>query len=458
MQDPSNASAENNSITRKMTIYAILFIIFITIVTGNYLFRANNPTEASAEVQLESKKLEQEIATEKNNNKVEDLNSHTNETLQEKEDLSTENTTNTKSNSISEASVVEVQEIIVVTEPVSESASTNTEEVQATKIESKQPSETLLSSTEASINSHKQISIQYEISKGVTLFQISKLFYNENNTEFIQSYNNITHPEVDVKEGMQIVVPNPDKLAVYTVQEGDTLYEVARKFYSKSKLLNFIMEYNTILNPETDVKAGINIEIPTSSGIVVHTVQQAETLYSIMNTYYQLSYYVQEISEINGNIESIKSGETLIIPNIFKQHQTAMIENSPTVNANYLIEINRSNNILVAYKNGDEFFKTTVSTGENLSTPSGMFEIITKFVEPSYTAKNIPGGDPSNPLGSRWLGLSVPGTTGRTYGIHGTINPGSIGEYVTQGCIRMENEKIEWLFDQIPIGTKVKIV
>ncbi|MDX8366612.1 L,D-transpeptidase [Cytobacillus sp. IB215665] len=147
-----------------------------------------------------------------------------------------------------------------------------------------------------------------------------------------------------------------------------------------------------------------------------------------------------------------------MIPNIFKQHQTAIIENSPTVNANYLIEINRSNNILIAYKNGDEFFKTTVSTGENLSTPSGMFEIITKFVEPSYTAKNIPGGDPSNPLGSRWLGLSVPGTTGRTYGIHGTINPGSIGEYVTQGCVRMENEKIEWLFDRIPIGTKVKIV
>ncbi|WP_214481852.1 L,D-transpeptidase family protein [Bacillus sp. SM2101] len=457
MQDPTNASVENKFLTRKMTIYAILFIIFITIVTGNYLFRANNPTEASTEAQLESKKLDYVIDT-NNNDEVEDLNSHTNETLQENEDFSTEDKTSTSSNRISEDSVEDVQETVEVAEPVSESESTNTEEGQSTKIESKQSSETLFSSTEASINSQKQISIQYEISKGVTLFQISKLFYNENNTEFLQLHNNITHPELDVKEGMQIVVPNPDKLAVYTVQDGDTLYQVARKFYSKSKLLNYIMEYNAILNPETDVKAGINIEIPTSTGIVVHTVQQAETLYSIMNTYYQLAYYVEQISKVNGNIESIKTGETLIIPNIFKQHQTAMIGNNPAVNTNYLIEINRSNNLLIAYKNGDEFFKTTVSTGENLSTPSGIFEIITKFVEPSYTAKNIPGGDPSNPLGSRWLGLSVPGTTGRTYGIHGTINPGSIGEYVTQGCIRMENEKIEWLFDRIPIGTKVKIV
>ncbi|MFS1519319.1 L,D-transpeptidase family protein [Bacillus sp. SCS-151] len=457
MQDPTNASVENKFLTRKMTIYAILFIIFITIVTGNYLFRANNPTEASTEAQLESKKLDYVIDT-NNNDEVEDLNSHTNETLQENEDFSTEDKTSTSSNRISEDSVEDVQETVEVAEPVSESESTNTEEGQSTKIESKQSSETLFSSTEASINSHKQISIQYEISKGVTLFQISKLFYNENNTEFLQLHNNITYPELDVKEGMQIVVPNPDKLAVYTVQDGDTLYQVARKFYSKSKLLNYIMEYNAILNPETDVKAGINIEIPTSTGIVVHTVQQAETLYSIMNTYYQLAYYVEQISKVNGNIESIKTGETLIIPNIFKQHQTAMTGNSPAVNTNYLIEINRSNNLLIAYKNGEEFFKTTVSTGENLSTPSGIFEIITKFVEPSYTAKNIPGGDPSNPLGSRWLGLSVPGTTGRTYGIHGTINPGSIGEYVTQGCIRMENEKIEWLFDRIPIGTKVKIV
>ncbi|WP_413785393.1 L,D-transpeptidase family protein [Cytobacillus sp. IB215316] len=457
MQDPTNASVENKFLTRKMTIYAILFIIFITIVTGNYLFRANNPTEASTEAQLESKKLDYVIDT-NNNDEVEDLNSHTDETLQENEDFSTEDKTSTSSNRISEDSVEDVQETVEVTEPVSESESTNIEEGQSTKIESKQSSETLFSSTEASINSHKQISIQYEISKGVTLFQISKLFYNENNTEFLQLHNNITHPELDVKEGMQIVVPNPDKLAVYTVQDGDTLYQVARKFYSKPKLLNYIMEYNAILNPETDVKAGINIEIPTSTGIVVHTVQQAETLYSIMNTYYQLAYYVEQISKVNGNIESIKTGETLIIPNIFKQHQTAMTGNSPAVNTNYLIEINRSNNLLIAYKNGEEFFKTTVSTGENLSTPSGIFEIITKFVEPSYTAKNIPGGDPSNPLGSRWLGLSVPGTTGRTYGIHGTINPGSIGEYVTQGCIRMENEKIEWLFDRIPIGTKVKIV
>jgi len=57
-------------------------------------------------------------------------------------------------------------------------------------------------------------------------------------------------------------------------------------------------------------------------------------------------------------------------------------------------------------------------------------------------------------LGSRWLGLSIPG--GR-YGIHGTNNPASIGGYVSNGCIRMHNRDIEEIFPRVEIGTPVEI-
>ncbi len=44
---------------------------------------------------------------------------------------------------------------------------------------------------------------------------------------------------------------------------------------------------------------------------------------------------------------------------------------------------------------------------------------------------------------------------GDGYLLHGTPYTNSIGSAVTHGCIRMNDEDIEWLYDNIPIGTKV---
>ena len=56
-------------------------------------------------------------------------------------------------------------------------------------------------------------------------------------------------------------------------------------------------------------------------------------------------------------------------------------------------------------------------------------------------------------LGSRWLGFNMPG-----YGIHGTIEPETIGKQVTAGCVRMRNSDVEELYDILPLGTEVSIV
>ncbi len=65
---------------------------------------------------------------------------------------------------------------------------------------------------------------------------------------------------------------------------------------------------------------------------------------------------------------------------------------------------------------------------------------------------------PQNPLGVRWIGFDARETDGRIYGIHGTNQPGSIGKYVSNGCIRVENREVSHLYDQVPLGTKVWIV
>ena len=94
---------------------------------------------------------------------------------------------------------------------------------------------------------------------------------------------------------------------------------------------------------------------------------------------------------------------------------------------------------------------------QHTQTPLGMFTITVKAEQPYYRKKNIPGGHSDNPLGSRWIGFDALDTEGRTYGVHGTNRPNSVGYAVTSGCIRLTNQNIERLYNQIPIGTKILI-
>jgi len=121
--------------------------------------------------------------------------------------------------------------------------------------------------------------------------------------------------------------------------------------------------------------------------------------------------------------------------------------------------ISKSNHTLTILLNNHPVHKFPIATGATPEkTPEGTFTIIRKVKNPWYLPKNIPGGDPKNPLGSYWLGLNVPNTNGYKYGIHGTNDPDSIGQSISQGCIRMKNKDVEWIFRHIPLKTKVIII
>src|SRR5581483_1043621 len=64
----------------------------------------------------------------------------------------------------------------------------------------------------------------------------------------------------------------------------------------------------------------------------------------------------------------------------------------------------------------------------------------------------IPGGSPRNPMGVAAMTLS-----GGEYAIHGTNMPGSVGGFVSYGCIRMLNADISDLFNRVSVGTKVVV-
>ena len=64
----------------------------------------------------------------------------------------------------------------------------------------------------------------------------------------------------------------------------------------------------------------------------------------------------------------------------------------------------------------------------------------------------IPGGSPRNPMGAAALTLS-----GGQYAIHGTNAPGSIGGFVSYGCIRMYNADVLDLYSRVGFGTTVVV-
>ncbi len=64
----------------------------------------------------------------------------------------------------------------------------------------------------------------------------------------------------------------------------------------------------------------------------------------------------------------------------------------------------------------------------------------------------IPGGSPRNPMGAAALTLA-----GGEYAIHGTNAPGSVGGFVSYGCIRMHNRDVVDLFGRVSVGTTVVV-
>jgi len=122
--------------------------------------------------------------------------------------------------------------------------------------------------------------------------------------------------------------------------------------------------------------------------------------------------------------------------------------------------INKTKRILTLYNNNTVIKKYPIAVGYPSSlTPSGKYTIVNKIVNPAWGgagyAKPVKGGVPENPLGYRWMGLSI--SDGSRYGIHGNNSPYSIGKDISHGCIRMINSDIESLFEKVPLHMNVWI-
>lgn len=97
----------------------------------------------------------------------------------------------------------------------------------------------------------------------------------------------------------------------------------------------------------------------------------------------------------------------------------------------------------------------TVGLGEGNGTPVGTFSIKrgSKLENPPWvnprTGQKFDKDDPKNPIGEYWLGFQGVGSSAPLtgYGLHGTVDPQSIGKQMSMGCVRMLPDDIKQVYE-----------
>jgi hypothetical protein len=105
-------------------------------------------------------------------------------------------------------------------------------------------------------------------------------------------------------------------------------------------------------------------------------------------------------------------------------------------------------------REGDQVLTAPVAVGSGATpTPTGAF----------YVNQKVRVTDAEGPFGPAVLGVSgfsnvlTGWTEGGPIAIHGTSDPSSIGRAVSNGCVRVANDVVERLYDEIDAGTPVVI-
>lgn len=118
------------------------------------------------------------------------------------------------------------------------------------------------------------------------------------------------------------------------------------------------------------------------------------------------------------------------------------------------IEVDLSERRVAVLRDGRPFLELTTAVGApGTPTPTGRY----------YVNQKLSVDDPRGPFGPGALGISAFSPTlvhwpqGGPIAIHGTNDPSSIGRNVSTGCLRVPNEIVELLLEEIPAGTPVVI-
>ena len=178
-----------------------------------------------------------------------------------------------------------------------------------------------------------------------------------------------------------------------------------------------------------------------------HVVEKGETLGKIAKNYKVTATLLAKINELRN-------------PNLIRYKQRLKIIHGP-----FHAVVYKKRYKMFVYCQDTLVRIFPVGLGAEGTTPEGLWRIKDRLINPTYYpprgGKIIQADDPNNPLGEHWLsleGLEGEAKGQERYGIHGTIEPESVGKDVSLGCIRMYNEDVSFLFDLMTVGSSLVTV
>lgn len=225
----------------------------------------------------------------------------------------------------------------------------------------------------------------YTVQRGDTLYSIARKF-NTTVNELV-NLNNLTNNNLSI--GQLIKLPGKEEQTdydTYTVLEGDSLYSIANKFNIS---VNDLIDYNGL--PTTILTVGETIRIPkgeVSNKENVYTVKPGDTLYRIANTYGVSVNDLIVANNLTSNILTI--GQELIIPlKPVTEEDYVVYEVEPN---DTLYSIARRFNTKVdTIKSYNNLTNNLLNVGQILQIPINSTEIVyqTYQIEPGDTLYSI---------------------------------------------------------------------
>jgi len=184
--------------------------------------------------------------------------------------------------------------------------------------------------------------------------------------------------------------------------------------------------------------------VPNDPLTEYHTVVSGDTLGLLAKRYKVTSALLQEINGLH-NPNHIRAGQRLKV-----------------IKGPFHATVSKSDHLMHLYLR-DTYVRTyRVALGVAGNTPKGRWKVKNKLTNPDWTdprtGKRWQADDPKNPIGEFWIGLE--GIAGNAvgqfgYGIHGTIEPETIGRDVSMGCVRLSAGDIDAVYKMFVHGHSI---
>ena len=225
----------------------------------------------------------------------------------------------------------------------------------------------------------------------------------------------------------------------------DPRLEVIDQLVAAGEMLQAHRELSTMYWSEDSVRDAIGDRIETT----------ARSIYFEAQPHYMDPYVIQAGDQLRRIAERYNvTWEYLAKLNQTDPRRIRPEQRLKVIKGPFAALIDLSEFELTIHAHGYYVRRYRIGVGKDNSSPVGTFVVQNKVVNPQYTdpqGKVFSSDDPTNPLGERWIDL------GHSYGIHGTLEPESIGQAKSRGCIRMLNEDVEEVFDLLVQGSQVVI-